>query len=189
MNLPHRRTPERHALDQDILAAIRLEEHWPQITSFAEDPFANGRAFGDVVIENSPRFTLIRIAFLPTAACSSFPWPPMFAVRLAVNDAFTGDGDVPLLEGIDERRITHQFHPFPARENVGQILSWILTEFDRGAFRQMEIDVAFQTNRAGQKLAWRHYDAAAATDTASVDCFSKYIGEISFATANRAELR
>ena len=113
----------------------------------------------------------------------------MRGIALPVDRALAGDGDVALAIGVEERRIIDQLHPLPARENVGQILSWILTEFDRGAFRQMEIDVAFQTNRAGQKLAWRYYDAAAATDTANVDCFSKYIGEISFAITNRAELR
>src|SRR2546425_12211155 len=142
MNLPHRRIPERDAFDQNILTAIWLQEHWPQITSVAEHSLAYGRAFVDVLIKQTARLALIGITFLPSTTSSSFPWPPMFAIGLAVDDACAGDRDVPLLKGIDEWRVAHQLHAFPAGENDGQILFWVTAEFDRRVSGDVKIDVA-----------------------------------------------
>ena len=66
----------------------------------------------------------------------------MFAISLAVDYSFTGDRDVALLKGIDESGIAHQLHAFPASEDHRQILLWVLTEFDRGVFGEVKIDVA-----------------------------------------------
>ena len=66
----------------------------------------------------------------------------MFAVSLAVDYSFAGDRDVLLFKGVDERRVAHQFHAFPTREHIRQILLWIAIEFDRGAFRHVQVDIA-----------------------------------------------
>ena len=149
MNLPHRRTPKRHAFDQNIMTAVGLNELRPQIAAFAKYAFTHRRCPGDVIIKQRARFTLIWIAFFPTALRPSFPRPPMFAIGIAVDHAFTGDRHISLLKGIDERRVIHQLHTFPSSKDQRQVLPRILTEFDRGAFGDIEVDVAFEMNRAG----------------------------------------
>src|SRR5205823_14932143 len=89
MKLPHRRMPQRHAFDQNVLAAIRLNERWPQVTAFAEDTFADRRAVRDHFIELVPRGELIWIALLPAAARASFPCPPVLTTGIPVDDALT----------------------------------------------------------------------------------------------------
>src|SRR5882724_5934844 len=51
MDLPHRRISERHAFDQNILAAVRLNELRPQVASFAIDTLADGRGVGHLLVE------------------------------------------------------------------------------------------------------------------------------------------
>src|SRR5437762_6615059 len=102
MNLPHWRILQRHALDQNILAAIGLEQVRSQITSFAEDSLAHGRALGNHLLKQSSRLARTGVALFPAAARASRPRPPIFAIGLAVDYAFAGDRDVLLLKGIDE---------------------------------------------------------------------------------------
>src|SRR2546429_514622 len=187
MNLPHRRMAKRYAFDQNILATIRLEEHWPQVTSFSKDSFAYGRAFGDVLIKDAARLALFGIAFLPATARPSFPWPPVSAVSLAVDHAFTGDRDVLLFKRVDERRVAHQLHTFPAREHVGQILARVLAELDRGSSSQVKIDVALEMNCARKEVTGRHQHAATAGFIACRDRPGKSFAAISFAVCHGAK--
>src|SRR5262245_40023908 len=99
---------KRHAFDQHILTTIRLNEHRPQETAFAEDTLADRRAFGNVFVECRARLALFRIALLPATTGASFPRPPMLAVGVAIDDTRAGDGDVLLFEGVNERRVAHQ---------------------------------------------------------------------------------
>src|SRR5207302_969975 len=127
------------------------------------------------------------IASLPTTACPPFPWPPMLAVGLAVDHAFAGDRNILLLKGVNERRVAHQFHSLPTCEDVGQILSRVLTKFDRGVFSQVEIDVALEMNCTRKELTRRHQHATAAGSIACRDRFGKGFGAINLAVPGRAE--
>src|SRR6266702_5622217 len=187
MNLPHRRTSKRDSFDQNVLTAIWLQEHRTQITSFPEDSFAHGGAFRDVLVKQTAGVALFVITFFPATARASFPRPPIFAISLAVDDPFAGDRDVLLLKGIDKRRVAHQFHTFPTREHIRQILSWVLTEFDRGSSSQMKIDVALEMNRAGRKLSGRNDDTTATRAMAGIDRFAKCICAINLTVTHRTK--
>src|SRR5882762_398969 len=102
MNLPHRRVPERHAFNQNVLTAIRLEQIRPQITSFAENSLAHGRALSNHFLKQSSRLARAGVSLLPSAACAPSPGPPIFAISLAINYSFASDRDMFLLKGIDE---------------------------------------------------------------------------------------
>src|SRR5437016_1284325 len=102
MELPHRRMPERDAFDQNILAAIRLEQVRTQITSLAEDSLAHGRALGNHFLKQGSRFARAGVSLLPSAAGAPGPRPPIFAISLAIDYTFAGDCDVLLLKGIDK---------------------------------------------------------------------------------------
>ena len=111
----------------------------------------------------------------------------MFAVGLTVNHTCAGDRDVLLLKGIDESGVAHQLHAFPASEDHGQILLWILTEFDRCVSVEVKIDIALQVSCAGEKFSRGNHDASAAGFTASVDGFGERFGAIGFAVSDGAE--
>ena len=50
---------------------------------------------------------MLDLSRLPPAVGATLPRPPMFAIAIAINGALAGDGDVLLLESIDERRVVH----------------------------------------------------------------------------------
>src|ERR1700730_2525396 len=107
MNLPHRRVLDRHAFDQDVFATIRLYELRPQVLAFAESSLAHRNAALGHVSQRSPCFSLIPITLFPTILRAPVPRPPRLIVGLAIQNSRTSDGDVLLLEAIDERRIVH----------------------------------------------------------------------------------
>src|SRR5207237_8271654 len=101
-----------------------------------------------VVIEPGARFALLGIAFLPTPARPAFPWPPMIAVSIAVDYAFAGQRDVLLLECIDERRVVHQLHAFPASENQRQIFLRISFELAGHCFSNVQLKMYLHANHS-----------------------------------------
>src|SRR6266550_7540244 len=116
MNLPHWRVPDSHAFDEDVFTMIRLYELRPQIMAFAENSLAHRYAAFCHVCQSSPRFSLVPITFFPTILSAPVPRPPRLIVGLAIQNPRTGDSDVLLLEGVDERRIVHQLRALPASE-------------------------------------------------------------------------
>jgi hypothetical protein len=54
-------------------------------------------------------------------------------VAAAIEGAFTCHGDVLLLEGVDERRVSHELDAFPPREDSGKVSRRILVKGDRRA--------------------------------------------------------
>src|SRR5262249_30051450 len=98
MKLPHRRIPERHAFNQNILAAIWLNKVRPQVTTFAKDAFTDGSTFGDHLHQRRSRFARVRVARFPTASLAPRPRPPVFAIGPAIKNALARDRDVLLLE-------------------------------------------------------------------------------------------
>ena len=83
------------------------------------------------------------------------PRPPMPLAGLTVERAAAGDGDVLLLEGVDERRVVHQLDALPSGEHHGQVVVRVLAEQDRGARGPVQVDVVEQFDGAGQPLACR----------------------------------
>src|SRR2546423_4970516 len=100
------------------------------------------------------------------------PSPPVVVRRGAVERALTSDGDVLLIEGVNEGRVVHQLSPLPARVDGGQVLRRVCAELERRALREMEGDVALQMNRAGLKDARGDDDATAARGVTRLDGFA-----------------
>src|SRR3954453_15261065 len=101
MDVPHGSVDDADALDEDVLAAIRLNKVGPKVASIAEDPVANRDATGRHLVEPRTRAGW-RIR-------NGMPGPPVFVAGLAIECAAASDRDVCLFEGIDERRVVHQF--------------------------------------------------------------------------------
>src|SRR5215510_10970738 len=159
MDLPHRRVADGDALDQNVSAAIRLNEVRPQIRTFAENSFADG----------SP----LRPEFDQPLSCRSLgvaPTPPMRLVRLAVDCSRTGDGEVPLFKCINERRIVHQLGTFPARKHNWKVSARIGNELENRSFSEMQIHATLQAYRCRQEFALRNDKASASRIVTSRDC-------------------
>src|SRR6185503_13804968 len=130
--------------------------------TFAEESIAHRDAVFSHLEQRVSIRTLLAHAFFPAVLGTTVPGPPVFVVALAVEYTFAGDGDVLLFEGIDEWREVEELDSFPAREDDRQVVFRVLAELDRCAFRDFEIHIALQANRAGQIRAGRNDDFAAA---------------------------
>ena len=75
--------------------------------------------------------------------------------------ARAGDGDVIAAFGVDQRRIVHHLNSSPPGKDHRQVVVGIVAEMNFRAFLHVQVDVAFQMNRAGQPFAPRHKDRAA----------------------------
>ncbi len=62
----------------------------------------------------------------------------MQSITLTVQSAVTGNGDIFLFIGVDERRIIHQFDPFKTREDQGKVAFRILAKENFRAFGKGE---------------------------------------------------
>src|SRR5271166_162209 len=95
---------------------------------FAEEAiFDRSRRFAKC-LQRRASFRLIGLAFLPSATCFTLPGPPVLAIRLPVERAAAGDGDVGLLESINKRRVVHALGAFPTRKHDRQIVFRVLAE-------------------------------------------------------------
>src|SRR5215472_896129 len=186
MNLPHRRVFQRHALDQQILATIGLNKLWPQIMSRPEHALGHGYHSLRHVKEQVAVFDLVRLALLPSTMRAPLPWPPMLTIGIAINGALTGDRDVSLLKGVDERRIVHQLNAFPSREHK-RVLPGIAAEADGRPGQQMQVDLALQMNRSGHELAGRNHDSAASGAVAGRYRLLERVGAIRAVVSDGAE--
>src|SRR5262249_1916797 len=92
MNLPHRRVANSDAVDEDVLAAVGLDELRAQVMTIAEDTVIDWNAFFSHLEQ--------RVAIGTRLV---FPRPPVIVVALAVEYAVAGDGDVALTESVNER--------------------------------------------------------------------------------------
>src|SRR5215210_4083890 len=90
------------------------------------------------------------------------PGPPVLVRGRAVERAAPRDGDILLLESVDERRIVHALRALPTSVDDGQVFGRVCAELERRALRKIQVDIALEVNRAGQKRARRHDDATAA---------------------------
>jgi len=186
--LPHRRVQQRHAFDQNVFTLIWLNELRPQKVPFAEDtlfdrcaPFAKREQLIPVV-------GLFRLACLPPALGLPLPRPPESAVGVSIERALAGDGDILLLEGIDEGGEVQQFHTFPPGKHVG-VRAGIAAKTNGGAFADFQIYPAEQPDSAADVLACRHEDATASSQMASSNRIAKRSSAVRFAVANRSKLQ
>src|SRR5215213_434348 len=102
--------------------------------TLAEDALAHWNAVFRHLEQRVSIRALLARAFFPAVLRTTIPWPPVFVVALAVENAFTRDRDILLFEGVDEGRVVEQLDTFPAREDDRQIVFGILAELDRRAF-------------------------------------------------------
>src|SRR5207302_1063390 len=130
-----------------------LNKHRPQIRSGSERALGYRLVAVTHLPQQRPRLLLARIALLVAAIGLALPGPPMGAVRLALESSAAGNRDVLLLVRVDERRVVHALQALPAREDQRQIMSLVLTEAHHGTRSQVEVHIAAQMNRAGEKLA------------------------------------
>src|ERR1700728_1771952 len=107
MHLPHRRVQQRYIFEEHILATIGLNELWPQIVTFAENTLAHGNAAFRHMEKLTAVLLLVHVSQLPPAVGAALPCSPMLAIAIAVNRSLAGDGNVLLLERIDEGRVVH----------------------------------------------------------------------------------
>src|SRR4030095_5033444 len=101
---------------------MRLKEVRPEISAFAEEALIHRRAVGHHFHQLRSRSFGASITLLPTAGLPPRPRPPILTTSIAVEDACASNCDVLLLERVDEWRVIHQLHAFPAGENEGQVL-------------------------------------------------------------------
>ncbi len=69
--------------------------------------------------------------------------------------------DVLFLVRVDQRRVVHQLHAFPAREHHG-IAGGVGVELQRRAFGHVQLDIALEMDGAGEEGARRNQHAPAA---------------------------
>src|SRR5258708_1121104 len=131
---------------------------------------------------------LIGLACGPSTFCASLPRPPVFAVSVAVDGSLAGDGNVFLLEGVDERRKIHQLHAFPACK-YQRILRGVVSKADRSARAHVEIHVALQMNGPGNKFSGGYDHPATLCRMASRNGFLESLCAIGFVVADGAKFR
>src|SRR5262245_30658045 len=160
MDLPHWRIANRDSFDEYISAAIRLNEIRTKVSPVAKHALVHGSAIGAKTHQPLPSWSL-----------HDSPVPPVRLVGLAIENSAAADRDVLFFEGINEWRVIHQFGAFPTREYDRKIFAGIVHKLQHRALRQMQIDAALQTYRAGQELSARNDNPAATGSTAGGDCF------------------
>ena len=79
-----------------------MNELRTQIVALAENPPADGNAAFYHIEKLIAVLLLARVSRLPSAVGAALPGPPMFAIAIAVDGALARDGDVLLLESINE---------------------------------------------------------------------------------------
>src|SRR5690606_11505327 len=71
---------------------------------------------------------LVWLAFFPAILLFSFPGPPILVIRVSIKHAASCNRDIFLFKGIDQWRIVHQFHSFPAGKYHWEVIVWIAAE-------------------------------------------------------------
>jgi len=115
VDLPHRRPQYGHVGDNHVLAPVGLDEHRAQVVPGAEHALVHRHAVVGHFLRELVISVLVRLALMPPELGLALPRPPVRVVCLPVECARAGDADVSLLEGVDERRVVHQFDALPTR--------------------------------------------------------------------------
>src|SRR5205814_665998 len=116
----------------------------------AELAFRNGYTLLHHLAQRGAGLALIRLVGFRSAFAA--PRPPVLRAGLAVEHSSAGDGDILLVQRVDERRVVHAFHPLEAREHHRvELRVWV--ELDRGTLVDYQVHIAPQVNGAGQTHA------------------------------------
>src|SRR6187551_3206548 len=142
MYLPHRRIDDFHIFDENVAAAICLNERWPEISAFTKLALRGWNATLSHCKELLARLVLARPAGFPAEVRVALPWPPMRIVGLAVERSRSGYSDVLAIDRVYERRVIHYLYALETRQHRREIFSGVRAEQDRRSFRNMEIHVA-----------------------------------------------
>ncbi len=165
MGTPEGGVDDGHAFDEDVPAAVGLDERRPQEVTGTVHPLRDRHAvfglFAQAVAVGDLRAGMVG---------APFPRPPVRLVGAAVERPLAGDGHVLALEGVDQRRVIHQLDAFPPRQHEGVTLG-IVAEVDGGAARDVQLDAAGQPQRTGGVLARRHDHPSTTRPRAGVDRF------------------
>src|SRR5215213_7203694 len=132
-------------------------------------PPEDALADGDARVAHLAQAAHVRRGGRRSRALPPRPLPPVLVRRAAVERALARDGDVLLLEGVDEGRVVHQLSPLPARVDDGQVLRGVVEELQSRALGDVQVDVALQVNRARHEDARGDDDAPAARAVASLN--------------------
>src|SRR6185437_10336207 len=98
-----------------------------------------------------------------------FPRPPVVGLRRAAERSLAGDRDVRAVERVDEGRVIVELRALESREDGREIVRGVLTEGERRAAHEVQVDVAFEVHRAGEESPSRYDDATAACRAAFVN--------------------
>ena len=102
MNFPHRRIRDSDSFDEHILATVRLNELRSEEMLRAENSVPHRDRLLSHLEKHPSILKLIPITIFPAVFGAPNPRPPGFRTGLTVECSRAGDGDVLLLEGIDE---------------------------------------------------------------------------------------
>ena len=174
IQFPHGGVLHREAFQQHVRAPVGLNEVGSQIVSGAVHALGNRH----VPVGRCDQGIAVLILIRAGAAGSALPVPPVGFVGAAIERAGAGDGDVGLPEGVDEGRVIHALGAFPAGIDHGQIMRGIRTEAQRGAARNVQVDVALQVNGPGQEGAGGNDDSPTTSRGAGRDGFPDTFGAI-----------
>src|SRR5215211_4399943 len=128
MDLPHRRTDDRHVRNENVLTSVWLDELRTEVVALAKSTLRNGYSLLRHRHETLPSRGVVGCARAPTVLSTPLPGPPVLEARLAVERALARNRDVLLLERIDQRRVSHQLRSLEPREHRREVVTRILTE-------------------------------------------------------------
>lgn len=153
---PEGRVLHRNTLDQNTVTAVEVDQlgthtvlyrHLTFVNRFAG--FAPSKQFGTSAAVLSYH-TLFPAIFLGTAH-----GPPCLHGTLSVDDTFTGDGQVGLAEGINQRAHIVAVNAFPTGKHGRHIEFGVSIEFQHGTLFEVEVYIAFEGDGAGIESAGR----------------------------------
>jgi hypothetical protein len=105
---------------------------------------------------------------------------------LPVEHARAGDGDVRLVQCVNQRRIIPALHAFPESRHNGQVALRVGKETQGCAFLKMQVHAGAQMDGAGEPVALRDDDAPAAGLMAGADGRGDGFRAVALAVAARA---
>ena len=176
-----------HAFDEDIAAAVGLDEIGPEEIASAEKTLGHRHAaLAQIVQKIAAGLDLGRSSSRPLLV----PGPPILLRGCAVEGALAGHGDVLLLEGINEGGVVEALRALPAGVDRRQILGGIGDELQGGTSGDVEVDIALQMDGARQEDACGGYGHVPPTRfVTGFDGLPDGLGAIRFPICHRPVVR
>ncbi len=175
MEGPGRAVAEGHALDQHTFAFNRLIHHGAHSgLKGTENPLFQRNIFFGNIDED-----------LFHARLLVFPWPP--GDTLAVEDPFSGEGDILAAIRIQEGGIVVDHGAAPLGQHDRQVIVGILTEADFRALFEVQFDAVLEEDGAGQPNSGGNDHTSAARCVGCGNCLRKGGGVERFTSLNATE--